>query len=57
MKTKADKIARLYQKAMKYSIWEDCNTDYYDKPSVVGFTTKGLRLIRRAERLEGTPRY
>jgi len=44
------KIKRLVQKADRYAIWEDAN-DYFTQPFIIGYTTKGKRILRRVDRL------
>ena len=43
------KVEALEKKAAKYAIWED-DLDYFSDPCIVGFTSKGQRLMNRAER-------
>lgn len=44
-------VRRLVQKANRYAIWNDTATEYVAEPEIVGYSTKGNRIMRRVDRL------
>ena len=45
-----EKIYRLERKAAKYAKWDDV-TEYFAEPEIIGYTSKGNRIMRKVYRL------
>ena len=46
------KIESLEKKAELFAIWED-DLEYFSAPCIMGYTSKGMRLMNRAESFYG----
>jgi hypothetical protein len=47
------KAHKLYEKAIEHAFWEDDECGYLAPPHIIGWNTKGQRLMRRVYRILG----